>query len=93
MYVPARSWGSLVNRGVEKCNRAVYHAPESGATGIFEGGEILYKGEDILKMNEKELRKIRGTEIGFIFQDPMTSLNPTMKIGNRSRKFLLKIKK
>lgn len=32
--------------------------------GFFEGGEILYKGEDILKMNEKELRKIRGTEIG-----------------------------
>ena len=51
--------------------------------GFFEGGEILYKGKDILKMNKKELRQIRGTEIGFIFQDPMTSLNPTMRIGKQ----------
>lgn len=51
--------------------------------GFFEGGEILYQGQDILKMNKKEMRKIRGTEIGFIFQDPMTSLNPTMKIGEQ----------
>lgn len=49
--------------------------------GFFEGGEILYKGEDVLKMSNKEIRKIRGGEIGFVFQDPMTSLNPTMKIG------------
>lgn len=49
--------------------------------GFFEGGEILYKGQDVLKMSNKEIRKIRGGEIGFVFQDPMTSLNPTMKIG------------
>lgn len=49
--------------------------------GFFEGGEILYKGKDIVKMSEKEMRRIRGKEIGFIFQDPMTSLNPTMKVG------------
>lgn len=49
--------------------------------GFFGGGEILFHGQDILKMNVKEMRKIRGKEIGFIFQDPMTSLNPTMKIG------------
>lgn len=51
--------------------------------GFFEGGEILYKGQDVLKMNDREMRKIRGTEIGFIFQDPMTSLNPTMKVGKQ----------
>ena len=49
--------------------------------GFFEGGEILYNGKDILKMTNKEIRKIRGGEIGFVFQDPMTSLNPTMRIG------------
>lgn len=49
--------------------------------GFFEGGEILYKGQDVLKMSNKEIRKIRGNEIGFVFQDPMTSLNPTMKVG------------
>ncbi|MBQ6388126.1 MAG: ABC transporter ATP-binding protein [Mogibacterium sp.] len=51
--------------------------------GFFEGGEIFYKGKDILKMSNKEIRKIRGGEIGFVFQDPMTSLNPTMKVGKQ----------
>ncbi|MDL2295532.1 ABC transporter ATP-binding protein [Lachnospiraceae bacterium OttesenSCG-928-E19] len=52
--------------------------------GFFgEGSSILYKGEDILKKSEKEIRAVRGKEIGFIFQDPMTSLNPTMKIGKQ----------
>jgi oligopeptide transport system ATP-binding protein len=49
----------------------------------IEKGRILYKGEDILLKNEREMRKIRGNEIGMIFQDPMTSLNPTMKIGKQ----------
>lgn len=51
--------------------------------GFFEGGQILYQGKDVLKMNKKEIRELRGTGIGFIFQDPMTSLNPTMKIGKQ----------
>ena len=51
--------------------------------GFFEGGSILYKGEDIVKKSDKEMRKIRGTEISFIFQDPMTCLNPTMKVGRQ----------
>ena len=51
--------------------------------GFFSGGEILFKGEDVLTMNQKRLRQIRGTEIGFIFQDPMTSLNPTMRVGRQ----------
>ena len=51
--------------------------------GFFEGGEIFYKGEDILKMDNKAIRIIRGGEIGFVFQDPMTSLNPTMKVGKQ----------
>lgn len=51
--------------------------------GFFEGGSITYKGKDIIKMTDKQMREIRGMEIGFIFQDPMTSLNPTMKIGKQ----------
>ena len=51
--------------------------------GFFSSGEILFKGKDICKMSEQELRQIRGTEIGFIFQDPMTSLNPTMRVGDQ----------
>jgi oligopeptide transport system ATP-binding protein len=49
--------------------------------GFFEGGQIFFKGRDLLKLSEKEMRQIRGKEIGFIFQDPMTSLNPTMRVG------------
>ena len=51
--------------------------------GFFEGGSIQYKGQEITTMKNRELRKIRGSEIGFIFQDPMTSLNPTMRIGHQ----------
>lgn len=46
-------------------------------------GEVFYKGEDISKFNKNQMRRIRGKEIGMIFQDPMTSLNPTMRIGNQ----------
>src|SRR6266700_4237982 len=45
----------------------------------FEG-EVLYKGRDLLKLSEAELRQVRGGEIAMIFQDPMTSLNPVYRI-------------
>lgn len=51
--------------------------------GFFDKGSIKYNGQEITTMTDKEMRKIRGVEIGFIFQDPMTSLNPTMKIGKQ----------
>ncbi|GKT02722.1 ABC transporter ATP-binding protein [Furfurilactobacillus entadae] len=47
------------------------------------GGEILFHGEDVLKKSEKEMQEIRGKDIAMIFQDPMTSLDPTMKIGRQ----------
>lgn len=51
--------------------------------GEIKKGEILFKGKDIVKFNEKSMRDIRGGEIGMIFQDPMTSLNPTMTVGRQ----------
>lgn len=48
--------------------------------GKVVGGEILYKKEDVVKMSKDQLRKIRGHEISIIFQEPMTSLNPVLKI-------------
>jgi len=57
--------------------------------GFFEGGSILYNGEDLLKKSDKQLRKIRGRRIGYIFQDPMTSLNPTMRIGKQVEEIFL----
>ena len=50
-------------------------------TGKYEGGEILFEGKDILKLPEKEMRKLRGNKISMIFQEPMTSLNPVFTIG------------
>lgn len=48
-----------------------------------KGGQILFNGEDLLDKSEKEMQGIRGKDIAMIFQDPMTSLNPTMKIGKQ----------
>ncbi len=51
--------------------------------GRITNGEILFKGQDIIKMNEKKMRTIRGVNISMIFQDPMTALNPTLTIGTQ----------
>ncbi len=55
----------------------------SGPLVSIDSGAILFEGEDLLKKSEAQMRKIRGNEIGIIFQDPMTSLNPTMRIGKQ----------
>ncbi len=51
--------------------------------GRIAGGEVLFRGEDLLKKSEEEMRRIRGKEISMIFQDPMTSLNPLQTIGRQ----------
>ncbi len=50
---------------------------------IIDQGSIVYKGKDLLAYTYKEMEKIRGKEISMVFQDPMTSLNPTMKVGKQ----------
>ena len=49
--------------------------------GRIEGGQALFEGKDLLQLGESEIRKIRGHQIGMVFQDPMTSLNPYMRIS------------
>ncbi|SES43001.1 ABC transporter ATP-binding protein [Psychrobacillus sp. OK032] len=51
--------------------------------GKITNGQILFKGEDLTKFSEKEMRKVRGNEVAMIFQEPMTSLNPLFTIGNQ----------
>ena len=51
--------------------------------GRIVGGEILYKGENVVTMDPAALRKLRGNEISMIFQDPMTALNPVMRVGDQ----------
>ena len=50
---------------------------------IVEGGEILYDGKDLLKIPEEDMHKIRGDKIAMIFQDPLSALNPIMRIGKQ----------
>jgi len=50
---------------------------------VYTGGEIVYKGKDLLKASEEEMRRLRGSEISMIFQDPMTALNPVFTIGEQ----------
>ncbi|WP_138159349.1 ABC transporter ATP-binding protein [Peptoniphilus catoniae] len=57
---------------------------------FYKGGSILFEGEDIVKKTDKEMRNIRGKSISMVFQDPMTSLNPTMKVGKQIMEGLLK---
>src|SRR5699024_1509101 len=52
-------------------------------------GEVLYHGDDLLQRSDKEMDKIRGNKISMIFQDPMTSLDPTMTIGKQVAEPLL----
>jgi oligopeptide transport system ATP-binding protein len=51
--------------------------------GKIVGGEVIFQGEDILKMSDEEVRTIRGNKIAMIFQDPMTSLNPVLTINRQ----------
>ena len=53
------------------------------ATGRNEGGSIVFDGQDLLTLPEKEMRKLRGNRISMIFQEPMTSLNPVFTIGDQ----------
>lgn len=59
------------------------------ASGKIEGGEILFEGNDILKLSENDIRDIRGNKISVIFQEPMTSLNPVFTIGNQMEETIL----
>lgn len=57
--------------------------------GKIESGDIIFKGESIINKTNKEMRKIRGKEIAMIFQDPMTSLDPVMKVINQVEEMIL----
>lgn len=56
---------------------------------IYDGGEIMYGGQNLLQLPESEMEKIRGRKIAMIFQDPMTSLNPTMTVGKQIAESIL----
>ena len=57
--------------------------------GAIEGGQILLDGEDLVQASEQRMREIRGNQISMIFQEPMTSLNPVMRVGDQIAEALL----
>ena len=60
---------------------------------IKEGSSVVFEGEELVGMKDKELRKIRGAKIAMIFQDPMTALNPVYTIGHQMEEAMLLHKK
>ena len=61
----------------------------SSPAAYIETGEVLYQNQNLMNLSENQLRKVRGKEIGMIFQDALTSLNPTMSVGNQILENLL----
>lgn len=57
--------------------------------GVVESGEIIYNGQDLLKIDEEDFHKLRGDKIAMIFQDPLSSLNPIVKIGTQLTEAML----
>jgi len=55
----------------------------AGPAGRVVGGRVHFKGRDLLQLSEEEMRRVRGREIGMVFQEPMTSLNPVLSIGRQ----------
>lgn len=73
--------------GKSVTNRAVMGILAGNA--IKEGGEILYDGQDLMKISEEDFHRIRGDKIAMIFQDPLSSLNPIMRIGKQMTEAML----
>ncbi|MGO5012202.1 ABC transporter ATP-binding protein [Niallia sp. Sow4_A1] len=66
--------------GKSVTSRAIMKLLPEGISNISKG-EILFYGQDLVSLSERKMQNIRGSEISMIFQDPMTALNPTMKVG------------
>lgn len=79
--------GTLGIVGESGCGKSVTSLSIMGLVpqppGRIEGGVIEFEGRDLLELSEAEMRQIRGNEISMIFQEPMTSLNPTFTVGNQ----------
>ncbi|MHA1122555.1 MAG: ABC transporter ATP-binding protein [Candidatus Heimdallarchaeota archaeon] len=80
---PKESVGVVGESGCGKTQTAYSILRILASNGKIMSGQVLYKGQDLVQLPESEMRKVRGKEIAMIFQDPMTSLNPVLKISDQ----------
>ncbi len=80
---PKESVGVVGESGCGKTQTAYSILRILAQNGQIMEGQVLYKGQDLMQLSDAEMRKIRGKEIAMIFQDPMTSLNPVIKISDQ----------
>ncbi len=78
-----QSVGLVGESGCGKSTVAMAIMRYMGSNGGIVGGRILYKGQDMAEFSEEELRKLRGSEIAMVYQEPMASLNPSLTLGTQ----------